>query len=104
MLFLFALQFCADILLHQIKQKLDSHIFDAIAQLRNKKKHPNKITIMTFLSESFSQELNIDKEQFRERLKGLVKYKKLENKPCSGFSSYYNISDGSQSTEPPLVS
>ena len=37
MLFLFALQFCADILLHQIKQKLDSHIFDAIAQLRNKK-------------------------------------------------------------------
>ena len=104
MLFLFALQFCADILLYQIKQKLDSHIFDAIAQLRNKKKHPNKITIMTFLLESFSEELNIDNEQFRERLKGLVKYKKLENKQCSGFSSYYNISDDRQSTEPPLGS
>ena len=57
---------------------------------------------MTHLSEELD-ELNIDKKRLTERLKWLVEYKRLENKPRNGVNSYYNISDGSQYTEPPLA-
>ena len=82
-------------------KKLDSHIFDDITQLRSNKKQPNESPIMTLLSEKLA-ELNIGKKQLTERLKRLVEYKKLENKPRKGVNSYYNISDGSQRTEHPL--
>ena len=83
-------------------EKLDNHIFEAITQLRSNKKQPNESAIMTYLSEEL-EELNIDKKQLSERLKWLVKYKRLENKPRNGVNSYYNIRDGSQCTEPPLA-
>ena len=85
-----------------IMEKLDNHIFEAITQLRSNKKQPNESAIMTYLSEEL-EELNIDKKQLSERLKWLVKYKRLENKPRNGVNSYYNIRDGSQCTEPPLA-
>ena len=47
--------------------KLGSHIFDAIAQLRNNKKQPNESTIWTLLSEKL-ETLNIDKEQLTRRI------------------------------------
>ena len=59
--------------------KLDSHIFEAITQLRSNKKQPNESTIMNNLSEKL-EELNMDKKRLTERLKWLVEYKKLENK------------------------
>ena len=83
-------------------EKLDNHIFEAITQLRSNKKQPNESAIMTHLSEEL-EELNIDKKQLTERLKWLVKYKRLDNKPRNGVNSYYNISDGSHCTEPPLA-
>ena len=83
-------------------EKLDNHIFEAITQLRSNKKQPNESAIMTHLSEEL-EELNIDKKRLEERLKWLVEYKRLENKPRNGVNSYYNISDGSQYTEPPLA-
>ena len=79
-------------------EKLDSHIFEAITQLRSNKNQPNESTKMTHLSEVL-EELNIDKKRLTERLKWLVEYKKLGNKPRNGVNSYYNISDGSQRTE-----
>lgn len=48
--------------------KLGSHIFDAIAQLRNNKKQPNESTIWTLLSEKL-ETLNIDKEQLTRRIR-----------------------------------
>ena len=83
-------------------EKLDSHIFEAITQLRNNKKQPNENTIMTHLSEEL-EELNIDKKRPTERLKWLVEYKRWENKPRNGVNSYYNISNDNQRTEPPLA-
>ena len=83
-------------------EKLDNHIFEAITQLRSNKKQPNEIAIMTHLSEEL-EELNIDKKQLTERLKWLVEYKRLENKPRNGVNSYYNISNDSHFTEPPLA-
>ena len=85
-----------------IVEKLDSHIFEAITQLRSNKKQPNESTIMTHLLEEL-EGLSIDKKRLNERLKWLVEYKRLENKPRNGVNSYYNISDGSQYTEPPLA-
>ena len=81
-------------------EKLDSHIFDAI--LRIKKKRPNESTRMNHLSEEL-EELNNDKKQLIERLKWLVKYKKLKNKPRNGINLYYNISNDSQRREVPLA-
>ena len=83
-------------------EKLDNHIFEAITQLRSNKKEPNESAIMTHLSEEL-EELNIDKKQLTERLKWLVEYKRLENKPRNGVNSYYNISNDSHCTEPPLA-
>ena len=83
-------------------EKLDSHFFEAITQLRSNKKQPNESTIMTHLSEEL-EELNIDKKRLSERLKWLVACKRLENKPRNRVNSYYNISDDSQRTEPPLA-
>ena len=83
-------------------EKLDNHVFEAITQLRSNRKQPNQSAIMTHLSEEL-EELNIDKKRLEERLKWLVEYKRLENKPRNGVNSYYNISDGSQYTEPPLA-
>ena len=83
-------------------EKLDNHIFEAITQLRSNKKQPNESAIMTHLSEEL-EELNIDKKRLEERLKWLVEYKRLENKPRNGVNSYYNISDDSQCTEPPAA-
>ena len=83
-------------------EKLDSHIFEAITQLRSNKKQPNESTIITHLSEELV-ELNIDKKRLKERLKWLVEYKRLENKPRNGVNSYYNISDDRQRTEPSLA-
>ena len=57
-------------------KKLDSHIFDALTQLRSSEKQPNESRIMNILSEKL-EELNIDKEQLTERLKLLVEYKKI---------------------------
>ena len=57
-------------------KKLDSHIFDALTQLRSSEKQPNESSIMNILSEKL-EELNIDKEQLTERLKLLVEYKKI---------------------------
>ena len=57
---------------------------------------------MTHLSEEL-EELNIDKKQLIEKLKWHVEYKRLENKQCNGDNSYYNISNDSQCTEPPLA-
>ena len=57
---------------------------------------------MTHLSEELD-ELNIDKKRLTERLKWLVEYKRLENKPRNGVNSYYNTSIDSQRTEPPLA-
>ena len=79
-------------------EKLDNHIFEAITQLRSNKKQPNESAIMTHLSEEL-EELNIDKKWLTERLKWLVEYIKLENKPRNRVNSYYNISDDSQCTE-----
>ena len=42
-------------------EKLDSHIFDAITQLRSTKKQPNESTILTLSSEKL-EELFIDKK------------------------------------------
>ena len=75
-------------------EKLDSHFFEAITQLRSNKKQPNESTIMTHLSEEL-EELNIDKKRLSERLKWLVACQRLENKPRNGVNSYYNISDDS---------
>ena len=83
-------------------KKLDSHIFDAVIHLRNNKRQQNESTIiqqnentiMTLLSRKL-EELNIDKEQLTDRLKRLVIYKKLENKPRNGANSYCYISDDS---------
>ena len=83
-------------------ENLDSHIFEAITQLRSNKKQQNKSTIMTHLSKEL-EELNIDKKWLTERLKWLAEYKKLENRPRNGVNSYYNISSDSQRTEPPLA-
>ena len=83
-------------------EKLDCHIFEAITQLRSKKKQRNQSTIMTHLSKEL-EKLNIDKKRLTERLKWLVEHKKLENKPHNGVNSYYNISDDSQRTEPILA-
>ena len=83
-------------------EKLDNHILEAIAQLRSNKKQPNESTIMTHLLEEL-EGLNIDKKRLTERLKWLVEYERLENKPRNGVNSYYNISDDSQRTEPPLA-
>ena len=82
--------------------KLDSHTFDAITRLRNNKKQLNESTIMTLLSGKL-EELSIDKNRLTERLKQLVEYKKLQNKPRNGVNSYYNINNNSQGTEPPLA-
>ena len=71
--------------------------------MRSNKKQPNESRIITHLSEEL-EELNIDKKRLTERLKWLVKYKKLENKPRNRVNSYNNISDDSQRTEPPLAS
>ena len=57
-------------------KKLDSHIFDALTQLRSSKKQPTEGRIMNFLSEKL-EELNIYNEQLIERLKWLVEYKKI---------------------------
>ena len=81
-------------------EKSDGHIFVAITQSRNKKKQPNKSTIMTHLSEKL-KELNIDKQRLTQRLKWLVEYTKLENKQRNGVSSCYNISSDIQRTELP---
>ena len=34
---------------------------------------------------------NIDKKQLTKRIKRLVEFKKLENKPWSGVTSYYKL-------------
>ena len=83
-------------------EKLDNHIFEAITPLRSDKKQPNESATMTHLSEKL-EELNIDKKQLTERLKWLVEYKRLENKPRNRVNSYYDISDDSQCTKPPLA-
>ena len=83
-------------------EKLDNHISEAITQLRSYKKQPNESAIMSHFLEEL-EELNIDKKQLTERLKWLVEYKRLENKPRNGVNSYYSISDDSQCTEPPLA-
>ena len=83
-------------------EKLDSHFFEAVTRLRSNKKQPNDSTVVTHLSQKL-EELNIDKKRLTERLKWLVEYKKLENKPRNGVNSYYNISDDSQRAEPPLA-
>ena len=57
-------------------KKLDSHIFDALTQLRSNKKQPTEGRIMNLLSEKL-EELNIYNEQLTERLKRLVEYKKI---------------------------
>ena len=49
-------------------EKLDSHIFEVMTQLKSNKKQPNKSTIMTHLSERL-EELNIDKKRLTERFK-----------------------------------
>ena len=49
------------------------------------------------------EQINIDKKRLTERLKWLVEYKKLENKPRNGVNSYYNKGNDNQSTEPPLA-
>ena len=51
-------------------EKLYSHIFEAVTQLRRNKKQPNESTIMTHLSEDL-EELNIDKKWLTEGLNGL---------------------------------
>ena len=79
-------------------EKLDSHVSDAITQLRSNKKQPNESRILTLLSEK-PEELNIDKKWLTKKLKGPVEYKKLENKTHNGVNSYYNISYDSQHTE-----
>ena len=83
-------------------EELDNHILEAITQLRSNKKQPNESTIITHLLEEL-EGLNIDKKRLTERLKWLAEYKRLENKPHNGVNSYYNISDDSQRTEPPLA-
>ena len=70
--------------------------------MRSDKKRPNESTIMTHLPQEL-EELNIDKKRLTERLKWLLEYKRLENKPRNGVNSYYTISDDSQRTEPPLT-
>ena len=69
---------------------------------KNNKKQPNESAIMPHLSEEL-EEVNIDKKRLTERLKWFVKYKRPENKPRNGVNSYYNISNDSQRTEPPLA-
>ena len=81
-------------------EKSDSNIFDATTKLISNKKQPNESTTMTSSSEK-PEELNIDKE-LTERLKRLVEYRKLENKPHNRVNSYCNISDDNQRTEHPL--
>ena len=66
-------------------EKLDSHIFEAITQLRSNKKQLDESTVMTHLSEEL-EELNIDKKRQTERLKWFVEYKELGNKPCNGVN------------------
>ena len=53
-------------------EKLDSHNFEAVTQLKSNKKQSDDSTIMPFLS-AIREGLNIDKEQLTERLKQLVK-------------------------------
>ena len=83
-------------------EKLHKHIFDAITQERSNKKQLNESTIMNLLSEKL-EELNTDKKQLTERLKQLVEYKKVENKPRNGVNSNYNINNDSQRMELPLA-
>ena len=66
--------------------------------MRSNKKQPNESAIMTYLSEEL-EEVNIDKKRLTEKLKWLVEYIKLENKPRNRVNSCYNISDDSQCTE-----
>ena len=83
-------------------EKLNSHISETIPQLRSNKKQSNESAIMAHLSEEL-EKLNIDKKRPTERFKWLVEYKKLDNKPRNGVNSYFNSSDDSQRTEPPLA-
>ena len=78
-------------------EKLDSHIFEAITQLRSNKKQLDESKIMTHSSEEL-EELNIDKKRQTKILIWLVGYKELGDKPCNGVNSYYNISNDSQRT------
>ena len=71
--------------------------------MRSNKKQPNESTIITHLLEEL-EDLNIDKKRLTGRLKWLVEYKKLENKPRNRVHSYYNVSNDSQRTEPPRAS
>ena len=49
-------------------EKLDSHIFDAITQLRRNKKQPNESTILTLPLEKL-EELFIDKKWLTKKIK-----------------------------------
>ena len=49
-------------------EKLDSHIFDAITQLRRNKKQPNESTILTLSLEKL-EELFIDKKWLKKKIK-----------------------------------
>ena len=57
-------------------EKLDSHIFEAITQLRNNKKQPNENTTMTHLSEEL-EELNIDKKAANRKIKMACRIQKV---------------------------
>ena len=82
--------------------KLGDYIFEAITQLRCNKNRLNESTKMTRSSEKL-EELNLDKKRLTERLHWLAEYKKLENKPFNGVTSYYNMSDDTHRTEPSLA-
>ena len=71
-------------------EPLDKLIFDAIIQLRNKKKQPNQNSICTLVS-SYCKLLR--KRQLEKRLLTLTKENKITNRPSAGKNTYFIVSD-----------
>ena len=69
-------------------KQLDSHIFNAITKLRNNKKQPNENSIYNYILKTVE---SLTAEQLEDRLRDLIKAKKLKNKPHSGRDSYFIV-------------
>ena len=70
--------------------QLDTVIFDAIIKLRNNKKQPDEISILTLISKDCK---SLSKKQLEERLMTLTKESKFINRPSVGKNSYFTVSD-----------
>ena len=73
---------------HNGVKQLDSHIFNAITKLRNNKKQPNENSIYNYILKTVE---SLTAEKLEDRLRDLIKAKKLKNKHHSGRDSYFIV-------------